>query len=83
MALPKLLRTSEDRRKLLDLLDRLEGQIEANAKQVTLLGEIRRILSGAGPEATRRAEPITATLPGNRPRAGPKQWRGKVRSSIR
>ena len=46
MALPKLLRTSEDRRRLLDLLDRLEGQIEANAKQVTLLGEIRRLLSG-------------------------------------
>ena len=46
MALPKLLRTSEDRRRLLELLDRLEGQIEANAKQVTLLGEIRRLLSG-------------------------------------
>ena len=38
MALPKLLRTSEDRRGLLDLLDRLEGRIEANAKQISLAG---------------------------------------------
>ena len=45
MALPKLLPTSHDRRALLDLLDRLEGRIEANAKQVALLNEIRRLLS--------------------------------------
>ena len=54
VALPKLLRTSEDRRRLLDLLDRLEGQIEANAKQVTLLGEIRRLLSEMAWKARRR-----------------------------
>src|SRR5215207_7323761 len=45
VALPKLLRTSEDRRRLLDLLERVEGRIEANAKQITLLAEIRRLLS--------------------------------------
>jgi pimeloyl-ACP methyl ester carboxylesterase len=44
-ALPKLLRTSADRRKMLDLLDRVEGQIEANEKQLILLGEIRRLLT--------------------------------------
>ena len=48
LALPKLLRTSDDRRRLLDLLDRVEGRIEANAKQITLLGEIRRLLSEDG-----------------------------------
>jgi pimeloyl-ACP methyl ester carboxylesterase len=61
MALPKLLRTPEDRRGLLDLLDRVEGRIEANPKQITLLGEIRRLLAedGAGGDAT--GEPITVT----------------------
>jgi hypothetical protein len=62
LALPKLLRTSEDRRRLLDLLDRLEGQIEANAKQVTLLGEIRRLLSGDGTGSKTKAEPAPMTL---------------------
>jgi hypothetical protein len=65
MALPKLLRTSEDRRRLLELLDRLEGQIEANAKQVTLLGEIRRLLSGDGTDDNSKSRPITATRPEN------------------
>ena len=72
MALPKLLRTSEDRRRLLELLDRLEGQIEANAKQVTLLGEIRRLLSGDGTDDNSKSRPITATRPENptgRPKA--------------
>ena len=72
MALPKLLRTSEDRRRLLELLDRLEGQIEANAKQVTLLGEIRRLLSGGGTDDNSKSRPITATRPENptgRPKA--------------
>jgi len=48
MTLPKLLRTSADRRGLLDLLDRVEGRIEANAKQITLLGEMRHLLSEDG-----------------------------------
>jgi len=72
MALPKLLRTSEERRRLLELLDRLEGQIEANAKQVTLLGEIRRLLSGDGTDDNSKSRPITATRPENpagRPKA--------------
>jgi hypothetical protein len=55
MALPKLLRTSEDRRRMLDLLTRLEGRVEANDKQVTLLDEIRRLLS----EVDAKGEPIT------------------------
>jgi pimeloyl-ACP methyl ester carboxylesterase len=70
--LPKLLRTSEDRRSLLDLLDRLEGQIETNAKQVTLLGEIRRLLSGNGADDTSKNRPITVTRPENQPKDGPK-----------
>jgi hypothetical protein len=62
VALPKLLRTSEDRRRLLDLLDRLESQIEANAKQVRLLGEIRRLLSEDETGSKRKAEPVPVTL---------------------
>jgi pimeloyl-ACP methyl ester carboxylesterase len=62
VALPKLLRTSEDRRRLLDLLDRLESQIEANAKQVTLLGEIRRLLSEDETGSKTKAEPVPVTL---------------------
>ena len=54
-ALPKLLRTPEDRRRLLDLLDRMEGRIEANAKQITLLGEIRRSSPTTGPRASAKA----------------------------
>jgi pimeloyl-ACP methyl ester carboxylesterase len=61
MALPKLLRTSEDRRRLLDLLAQLEGKIEANDKQITLLGEIRRLLS----EDEAAGEPITVAPVGN------------------
>jgi pimeloyl-ACP methyl ester carboxylesterase len=61
-ALPKLLRTSEDRRRLLDLLDRVEGRIEANAKQIILLGEIRRVLSQTGSEGEAKGRPITVTL---------------------
>jgi hypothetical protein len=66
MALPKLLRTSADRRRLLDLLDRLEGQIEANDKQVTLLGEIRRLLSDDETGGEGKTEHITVTLPENK-----------------
>ncbi|KLK93530.1 poly(3-hydroxybutyrate) depolymerase [Microvirga vignae] len=76
-ALPKLLRTSADRRRLLDLLDRVEGQIEANEKQVTLLGEIRRLLAEEDTSGTAKAEPITVTLAENpaevRPEAVAKQ----------
>ena len=43
--LPNLLKTSEDRRVTLDVLARLESQIEANPQQIQLLGEIRRVLS--------------------------------------
>ncbi|SCX82398.1 DUF3141 domain-containing protein [Microvirga guangxiensis] len=61
-ALPKLLRTSADRRRLLDLLDRVEGRIEANEKQVTLMSEIRRLLSDGDTSRKTEAEPITVTL---------------------
>ncbi len=65
-ALPKLLRTSADRRRLLDMLDHLEGQIEANPKQITLMGEIRRLLAeeetGDKTGSREKAEPITVTL---------------------
>lgn len=43
-ALPKLLRTAEDRRLLLDVLERLESRMEANAEQHALMAEIRRLL---------------------------------------
>jgi hypothetical protein len=43
--LPKLLRTPEDRRMTLELLNRLEGRIEANEKQTALLAEIRRLVA--------------------------------------
>ena len=76
MALPKLLRRSADRRKMLDLLDRLEGRIEANEKQVTLLGEIRRILSDGETGGKPKIELIKATLRGStadeRPEATPR-----------
>jgi pimeloyl-ACP methyl ester carboxylesterase len=76
VALPKLLRRSADRRKMLDLLDRLEGRIEANEKQVTLLGEIRRILSDDDTGGKPKVELIKATLRGNtaddRPEAAPR-----------
>lgn len=72
VALPKLLRTSADRRMLLDLLDRLEGQIEANAKQITLLGEIRHLLFEDGTEGGATAEPITVTPAENQPKDRPK-----------
>ncbi|MGO4525167.1 DUF3141 domain-containing protein [Microvirga sp. 2MCAF35] len=71
LALPKLLRTSADRRGLLDLLDRLEGRIEANDKQITLLAEIRRLLSGRDPDAEARDEPITVTLVERQPVSRP------------
>jgi hypothetical protein len=62
MALPKLLRTSDDRRMLLELIDRLEGQIEINPKQVTLLSEMRRLLAEGEPDGEMKSEPITVTL---------------------
>jgi pimeloyl-ACP methyl ester carboxylesterase len=62
LALPKLLRTSDDRRGLLDLLDRVEGRIEANPKQIALLGEIRRLLSENGTGGKVKAELITVPL---------------------
>lgn len=72
LALPKLLRTSEDRRSLLELLDRVEGRIEANDKQVALLGEIRRLLSGDGVEGRAKGESIPAAVPENRSKDHPK-----------
>jgi hypothetical protein len=71
-ALPKLLRTSEDRRRLLDLLDRLESQLEANAKQVTLLGEIRRLLSEDGADDNSKNRPITVMQPETQAKERPK-----------
>ncbi|WP_114948133.1 DUF3141 domain-containing protein [Microvirga calopogonii] len=62
LALPKLLRTSADRRRLLDLLDRVEGRIEANDKQIALLAEIRRLLAEDGADRAAKGEPITVTL---------------------
>ncbi|MEE1609794.1 DUF3141 domain-containing protein [Microvirga sp. CF3016] len=71
LALPKLLETPEDRRGLLDLLDRVEGRIEANDKQVTLLGEIRRLLSESGTQGKAMAEPVTVPLVQNQAQAHP------------
>ncbi|WP_262031316.1 DUF3141 domain-containing protein [Microvirga sp. Mcv34] len=62
LALPKLLRTSADRRALLDMLDHVEGRIEANSKQVTLLGEIRRLLAEDESAGKTKPEQITLTL---------------------
>jgi hypothetical protein len=62
LALPKLLQTPEDRRGLLDLLGRVEGRIEANDKQITLLAEIRRLLAEDAPDGVAKGEPITVTL---------------------
>ncbi|EIM29414.1 DUF3141 domain-containing protein [Microvirga lotononidis] len=62
LALPKLLRTSVDRRMLLDMLGHVEGRIEANAKQVALLGEIRHLLAEDPSQGRTKAEPITLTL---------------------
>lgn len=55
--LPKLLHTSGDRRQLLDLLQRLDGRIEANEKQVALLREMRRLLTEDDASVRARAEP--------------------------
>jgi pimeloyl-ACP methyl ester carboxylesterase len=71
LALPNLLRTPDDRRRLLDLLDRLEGRIEANAKQTALLGEIRRLLSDNGTGGKAKAELITVTLAENQSQSHP------------
>ncbi|MBD2748604.1 DUF3141 domain-containing protein [Microvirga sp. BT688] len=71
MALPKLLRTPDDRRGLLDLLDRVERRIEANDKQVTLLGEIRRLLAEDGDGDGATGEPITVTSVKNPPEVRP------------
>ncbi|MCG7394283.1 DUF3141 domain-containing protein [Microvirga sp. ACRRW] len=64
-ALPKLLRTAADRRGLLTLLDRLESQIEPNAKQIDVMAEIRRLLSEEEIGGEAKAGPITVTLPEN------------------
>jgi hypothetical protein len=60
-ALPKLLPTSEDRRILLDLLDRVEGRMEANAKQNKLLGDIRHLLADDGADGHAKGKMITVT----------------------
>jgi pimeloyl-ACP methyl ester carboxylesterase len=62
-ALPKLLRTSSERRMLLDLLDRVEGRIETNETQVTVLREIRRLLAEEGTrDGEVRAEPTMSLV---------------------
>jgi hypothetical protein len=55
-ALPKILANPEDRRITLDLLDRLEGEIEMNPQQISLLGEIRHLLAQDGETSARPAE---------------------------
>jgi len=66
VALPRLLRNPVDRRSLLDMLDSLKARIEANDKQVSLMGEIRRLLSeedaGDRTGGTAKADPITVTV---------------------
>ncbi|MBZ6075917.1 DUF3141 domain-containing protein [Microvirga puerhi] len=54
-ALPKLLPSPEDRHAALELLKRLEGRMEANDKQLAMLGEIRRLLAESKPVAVGRA----------------------------
>jgi pimeloyl-ACP methyl ester carboxylesterase len=72
LALPKLLQTPEERRGLLDLLDRVEGRIEANDQQVTVLGEIRRLLSDNETRGKTKAEPMTVPLAKNQAQARPR-----------
>ncbi|MBB4042074.1 pimeloyl-ACP methyl ester carboxylesterase [Microvirga flocculans] len=62
VALPKLLRTSADRRRLLDMLDHLEGRIEANPKQLAVMDEIRRLLAEDETADKTNVDPITVTL---------------------
>jgi hypothetical protein len=59
--LPVLLKSREDRRITLALLDRLEGEMEANDEQRELLGRIRRLLSAnaSEEEATAKASVLT------------------------
>ncbi|MFL4998353.1 MAG: DUF3141 domain-containing protein [Microvirga sp.] len=87
LALPNLLRTPDDRRRLLDLLDRVEGRIEANAKQTALLGEIRRLLPDNGTGGKAKAELISVTLAENqaegRPKAAVKQQSTRRASDTR
>ena len=45
--LPKLLRSAEERQRLLDLLDQLAGNVELNPEQRAFLPEFRRVLSAA------------------------------------
>lgn len=61
-ALPKLLPTAHDRRSVLKLLDGMETRIEANAKQIALLNEIRRLLSEEEVVGDSKDKPITVTL---------------------
>ncbi len=61
LALPKLLKTPEDRRTLLDLIDRVEGRIEMNDKQIALLSEIRRLLAEDAPDGKAKGGSITVT----------------------
>ncbi|MCK9909034.1 DUF3141 domain-containing protein [Microbacteriaceae bacterium K1510] len=70
-ALPKLLRTAEDRLLLLDVLDRLESSVEANAEQRALIGDIRQLLSvdraGEETKAAPVAWAVMTTSPDVRP----------------
>ena len=43
--LPKLLRSAEERQRLLDLLDQLAGNVELNPEQRAFLPQFRRVLS--------------------------------------
>ena len=55
--LPRHLATSEDRRVALDLLDRIEGELEATAEQRELVERLRQTLGSAEALTAVPAEP--------------------------
>jgi hypothetical protein len=82
--LPNLLKTPEDCRVTLEVLDRLESQIEANPQQIQLLGEIRRVLSQGRPRSGEDGRPITVRRPEKLPGAAVKPaFVGRGRDSRR
>ena len=58
VTLPMLLQSAEERRRLLAMIDRLEGGMEINTAQGNLLHEIRKLLIG-GATIGRKDEPIS------------------------
>ncbi len=76
-ALPKLVRTADDRHRLLDLLDRMESQIEANSDQINLMDKIRRLLSAGENDGKAKARAIKVIPAETRPKMPAR--RGHVR----